>query len=380
LTIAAARGFEKMVYALLAMPGIMPNCGEGEGDTALSAAARYGRFRIVNAMLAMPGIDINASGERGERALDCAKRYGHRLIEIRLKWHREPTAAESSAILALLQKLCVRNAPARRQAARMTSSTVAASTSESHNAAKAKGMHDIGDSLQSGNYPAAELPALLRSISHLPKQTRVLTVQSLALGFCSGHYRNTNALQDGLKDTGLHDSYDEAINTLGKMSDINLCRVDGMNLLGIAAQQGNERMIRALLRLGALVNLPSPNGATALAIAVKQRQWGACAELISHGALPMLPDASGFPVLYHIVADFCSDAHCSEALALLIRYIRLKGISFDIPVRNPDEAARAEHPTVLLSDLLAGNPQSLVRYAHLLVGTPGPAQAAPLPH
>jgi hypothetical protein len=262
----------------------------------------------------------------------------------------------------------------------MASSTVAASTSESHNAAKAKGMHDIGDSLQSGNYPAAKLPALLRSISHLPKQTRVLTAQSLALGVRSGHYRNTNVLQDGLKDAGLHDSYDEARRALVKVSNFNLCRVDGMNLLGIAAQQGNERMIRALVRLRALVNLPSPNGATALAIAVKQRQWGACAELISHGALPMLPDASGFPVLYHIVADFCSDAHCSEALALLIRYIRLKGISFDIPVRNPDEAARAEHPTVLLSDLLAGNPQSLVRYAHLLVGTPGPAQAAPLPH
>lgn len=250
-------------------------------------------------------------------------------------------------------------------------------------------MHDIADSLQSGGIAAAEVPALLCSMVDLQERIRVLIAQSLALAFRCGHYGSANgsldaAIESALKDAGLQHPYAEAVDTLRAVPDINLCHIDRMNLLGIAAQQGNERMIRTLIRMGASVNLPSPNGATALAIAVKQRQWGACAELIARGALPMLPDASGYPVLYHIVADFCSDAHCSEALALLIRYIRLKGISFDIPMRNPDDAARAEYPTVLLSDLLANglmsNPELLVRYGHLLLfGVPEQPQAATLP-
>jgi ankyrin repeat protein len=396
---AAAAGEAAVVEVLIAMPGIKVNARDGCNCTALHLAAKCGHAAVVQLLLAVPVIDIDVRDNMGATPLvsangsarfPSAKGPDYQQIQRALERHRAPEAAVSSAIRELLQRLCSSDAPPRSQAASTTSNAVATSTSASASVANPEVMQGIVDSLHSGRCAAAEVPARLRSIGGFPQQMQERIAQSLALGFFCGHYRNADgsidaAIERALNDTGLQHPYAEAIKTLAAVPNINLCHVDGINLLGIAAQQGNARMIRTLVRLGALVNLPSPNGATALAIAVGHRQWGACAELIAHGALPMLPDASGFPVLYHIVADFCSDAHCSAALALLIRYIRLKGISFDIPVRNPDEAARAKHPTVLLSDLLANalmrNPELLVRYGHLLLfGAPEQPQAATLRH
>jgi ankyrin repeat protein len=65
---------------------------------------------------------------------------------------------------------------------------------------------------------------------------------------------------------------------------------------------------------------------------------------------------------------FCSDDHACETLALLIRYLRIKGVPFDLPVRNPDESMRETAPTVMLNDLLVSNPQSWIKYGRIVYG------------
>jgi ankyrin repeat protein len=246
-------------------------------------------------------------------------------------------------------------------------------------------LNDACARLRFGECDTAEVPELLRSLSHLPREERLAAVYALAFGASIGCFRDEKgnldkAIAKALKEMHLLAEYHDSSRMLSNARDnINLYRVGKMNLLCAAAEEGNLPMIRGLVRLGAYVNVPSPNGDTALATAVATRQWAACVELISLGALPTLPDKSGYPMIYHLVSDFCKNVPESEALVGLIRYLIQRGVRFTIPVKNPDEKARAEIPTVLVSDLLCSKAEQWQRYGHLLLGFGGKAPAVALP-
>ena len=60
---AAVHGHAETVTVLLAAPGLEVNAATGDGETALTRAARGGHTahtEIVTALLAAPGLDVNA--------------------------------------------------------------------------------------------------------------------------------------------------------------------------------------------------------------------------------------------------------------------------------------------------------------------------------
>ncbi|MBK4738845.1 ankyrin repeat domain-containing protein [Noviherbaspirillum pedocola] len=358
LMVAAKDGDEATVRLLLAMPDIDINAQDYHDKTALMLAAQKGHDSIVRALLAMPDIRLDLKDNfQGRTALELAKQGGHDKVVSALQNHILPAPHSSVRLQKTLQIL-------------FASARGIADLSV-ENADK---LDNICERLESGKCAAAEIPALFAAVTPMGDAASEAFVRSLAFGVCTGSFRNAAGQLDetiGIfhNAQGLRAVYDATVFEISAAPfNIDLHRIDRSNLLGIAAGQGNVRMIRGLVRLGAHVNLPSPNGKTALAIAVERKDWAACAELISHGALPLLPDASGYPALYHIVEAFGSDDDTSESVALLIRYLRIKGIPFDILVKNPDKTMRATQPVVMLNDLLARKVQSWGKFADLVYG------------
>ncbi|MBK4737070.1 ankyrin repeat domain-containing protein [Noviherbaspirillum pedocola] len=396
------------VLALLEVPGIdvnfqrevLVNGGFLVAKTALLHAAAHGLEDILQMLLAMPAIELGTTTVHGQTALELAlsvHRSGAGRVLIAMPGYRQeaqsqfgyvfPAASESAEANSLLQSLFASH-DGQALAPGASSSVAAAISSE-----EARRWDTLCDKLCFGKCTPADVPALLSSTDRLPDGLRSRIAMALAFGTLAGHYLDAAGQPDpaigrAIDKAGLGAALTDATGRLRSAAQrINLFHVDGMNLLGIAAKAGNERMICGLVRMGAYVNLPSPNGRTALAIAVENRQWGACAELVFHGALPTLPLHDGYPALYHIVRDFNADAHASASLALLIRYLRKKGVRFDILVKNPDESSRNARPAVPLYELLVSNAQSWTRYGHILFDLkdaalpdgPAPASTAAVP-
>ncbi|MBK4737068.1 ankyrin repeat domain-containing protein [Noviherbaspirillum pedocola] len=362
---------ENIVRLLLAMPNTDVNARDNEGTPLLLSAVKGKSEAAVRALLAMPDIRTDVKDAEGRTALCIAKEMGQEAIITMLRNHVPMLVPEPGTVLRFLRKVFTVHADEWQQ-------TASSSASTSLDAANR--LDELCESLQFGKLARADVLTALTSLDALPNDAPSSIAMALAFAVCTGHYRNADGKLDpdidqALCNTGFSTAYDNAANRLWIAAQhINLFHVDGMNLLGIAARDGNERMIRGLVRMGAYINLPSPNGKTALAIAVENRQWGACAELVFHGALPTLPLHDGYPALYHIVRDFGSVDYSSESLAYLIRYLCMKGVRFDIPVKNPDADTRAQQPTVMLDELLFASTESWIKYGHIVLK---PKNAAP---
>ncbi|MBK4738844.1 ankyrin repeat domain-containing protein [Noviherbaspirillum pedocola] len=357
LMVAAKNGDEATVRSLLAMPDTDINTQDRDKKTALMLAAEEEHDSIVRALLAMPDIRLDLKDNfQGRTALELAKQGGHDKVVSALQNHILPAPHSSVRLQKTLQIL-------------FASARGIADLSV-ENADK---LDNICERLESGKCAAAEIPALFAAVTPMGDAASEAFVRSLAFGVCTGSFRNAAGQLDetiGIfhNAQGLRAVYDATVFEISAAPfNIDLHRIARSNLLGIAAREGNVRMIRGLVRLGAHVNLPSPNGKTALAIAVERKDWAACAELISHGALPTLPISDGRPALYHIVEAFGSD-DANKSIALLMRYLRIKGVTFDILVQNPDPAMRETQPVVMLNDLLARKVKAWGKFAHIVYG------------
>ncbi|MBK4737069.1 ankyrin repeat domain-containing protein [Noviherbaspirillum pedocola] len=355
---------ENIFRLLLAMPNNDVNAIDCKDDTLLLSAVKAENEAAVRALLAMPDIRTDVKDAEGRTALCIAKEMGQEAIITMLRNHVPMLVPEPGTVLRFLRKVFTVHADEWQQ-------TASSSASTSLDAANR--LDELCESLQFGKLARADVLTALTSLDALPNDAPSSIAMALAFAVCTGHYRDADSRLDpdifrALCNTGFHTAYDNVVRRFyAAVQHINLFHVDGMNLLGIAARDGNERMIRGLVRMGAYINLPSPNGKTALAIAVENRQWGACAELVFHGALPTLPLHDGYPALYHSVRDFGSDDYSSESLAYLIRYLRMQGVRFDIPVKNPDAAMRAQQPTVMLEKLHFASTKSWIKYGHIVL-------------
>ncbi|MBK4738848.1 ankyrin repeat domain-containing protein [Noviherbaspirillum pedocola] len=362
LVLAARLGHEQIVRLLLAMPDIDVNAQNEEGHTALISAAQKGHAAIVRALLSMPDI-LPGITNMGSTALDFARINKHEAVIHALEAHVLPPYTASSRLQKTLGKV-------------FASATRIATLS----AADAARLDGICEGLESGKHDVAGITALFASIAPLGDDATKAFARSLAFGFCTGQYRNATGRPDEAQAIlgnapRLREYYDATVAVVSAAGNIDLHRIDRSNLLGIAAWEGNVRMIRGLIRMGANVNLPSPNGRTALAVAVKRRNWTVCAELVSHGALPTLPITNGRMALHHIVDAFGAD-DASEAVAHLIRDLRIGGMAFDFPMQNPDPAMREARPVVMLNALLAGKVEAWSKFGHIVHGLEGAAAAA----
>lgn len=77
LMLAASRGYDHMVTALLAVPGIKVNAQDVYGDTALHKAIKKGYVNVVTALLAVPSINVNTQDIDGDTALHKAVKKGY---------------------------------------------------------------------------------------------------------------------------------------------------------------------------------------------------------------------------------------------------------------------------------------------------------------
>ncbi|MBK4738842.1 ankyrin repeat domain-containing protein [Noviherbaspirillum pedocola] len=352
-----------LVLPVLAMPNIDVNA-DVDSDTALIISARVGNDALVRMLLAMPGIDVNARNKDGKSALlearealnkntNCDPAPYLRAIEM-LTNHSIPTRATALDVRDLLRAIFTTHYNAPQQAC---SSSSAASDIVLSNES-AMWLDDVCARLQFGECRTSEVPMLFASIASLPVGAQSTFARALAFGACTGHFCKANGALDEkiaavIAKAGLREIFDDTLGKLQRASEnIDLYRVDDMNLLGIAASEGNIGMLRGLAKLGAWTSLPSPNGKTALAIAVQHKQWDACTQLVTDGALPMLPLHDGYPALYHIGIAFCADAHATPSLSRLMYCLQQKNVPFDIPIKNPDAYARMMRPTVMLDELL----------------------------
>lgn len=390
LSLAVKEERTDIVEALLAMPKIDVNGVRGSVRSPLINAVQGKQGYNVRMLLAMPGVDKDYRDESGNTAQDIAKCSCPEVAQI-LAEHRVPSAQESLELLQLLETIFVTHAGNAQPAASGSSS---AASEIPLSIAEADMLNALCARLQFGECETAEVPALLRSIEHLPQSAKHAAALAVTFGLVTGHFTDGAGVLDpeivrALTDIGLFVSIIAPLHMLNDaMRCINLYRHDGMNLLCAAAGKGNLAMIRGLVRMGAYVNLPSPNGDTALATAVAKGQWAACTELIFFGALPTLPDRSGYPMIYHLAQAFCTSTENVGALALLIRYLIRKGVRFDIPVRlramkeKPDATGNADsgdaRSRVFVSELLLANPERWAKFGSLILGLDAlPAAAMP---
>jgi ankyrin repeat protein len=438
---AVIEGDDWMVSALLAVPGIDfdHQMGLDEPDnfmqtviddglehvefydkTPFEVACNKGNVQIVQLLLAMPEIvpDVETSPVSADKLkhlklafgpsritgyISTAREKGQRLLIKVLQQHRIPAPQASAQLYRYLQQ-CFPADPFSLYSDLLTATGIPSNAWISRSDAE---LLDRNCSrVQFGKCKSGEVPGLFAALRRFPQVATELMTHALMLGFHLGHYRDAAGLLEevierSLTQAGMRDFWNTEFRKFQSLTrNINLHRIDGQNLLCKAAAQGNERMIHALVELGTFVNLPSANGMTPIATAARHRQWGAFAELVSHGALPMLPDPEGKSALHRIVDDFCTDDYCTEALVRLIVYLRMKGISLDIPiydsgaksselqVEDTDEEnselssekdgkpEKKNMPEVLLSDLMASYPQSWEKYGLLMFGVTD--QALPL--
>ncbi|MDB5757905.1 MAG: hypothetical protein JWM30_1194 [Burkholderia sp.] len=283
-----------------------------------------------------------------------------------------------------------------------------------------------------GTCAASDVPFLLQSTMPLPAWCQSSLANAIALGFTAGHYRSTPAplwqplLQtrawiaglafgakqsrrdaiefDGgichqLESMGLWNGFLNAAEDLRWLkADPDAAQIDKLTMLGYAARDGDLSMIKTFIRMGANIHLRSPNGDVPIHIAAKAGQWAACAELVFLGAMPLMVDSKGYPALHYIASAFADSNTVTLALASLIRYLRLKNVRFDIAAPNPhyielpvqhltlrdiyysldedclslkdemeDESEETSAP-ILVSETLASNPESWVRFGKVIYG------------
>ncbi|MBK4738849.1 ankyrin repeat domain-containing protein [Noviherbaspirillum pedocola] len=355
---AAMKNNESAVRLLVAMPGININCTDISGMTALMHAAQHGHRSMVRMLLSVPGIrlDIGEGTEDGTAA-DLARKNWHDDICKELRDHASLMSLPFQKLQSVFEAVFARAAIHREASTEQISR-----------------IDEICERLESGTCAAADIAAFSEFAVILPSAVRQRFARSLAFGFITGHFREadgslTETCAAFIGDKVLRMRFDEiAYAVSAATANINLYRSDRFNLLGFAAASGNVRMIRALVRLGAHVDLPSPNGETAFAIAIENRQWQACAELVACGAQATLPLHDGRPALYHIVGAACAAGQPEAPLIDLLRELRARDIPFDIPFRSRS-ATQANAAPLSTPIALLGAVDLLERHA----GLAGPA-------
>ena len=269
LVAAAKSGDARAVSALLARKANV-NAAEADGTTALHWAVRNDNAAIVDALL-RAGANPNASNRYGVTPLPLAATNGNAaMVETLLKAGASPQSAMGAGETALM-------------AAARTGSL------ESVKALLARGA-DVNASEQAfgqtalmfaaiENHPAV-VQTLVEAGANVNATSAVLVTPELKLP--------KNFVTDGARG-----SFPKG----------------GMTALHLAARQGSIDAVRALVKAGAKIDQPQPEGITPLIMAIFNAHYETAKELVELGANPNLGDSSNRTPLYMAV-----DMHTLEWL------------------------------------------------------------------
>ena len=98
---AAEKGYDRVVSALVANPNVDVNAVEDNGRTALDFAAEKGFDKVASILVALPKLNVNSVGQYGRTALIWAAIYGkHKVIDV-LQTH-----SQIDANIKLTQRSC----------------------------------------------------------------------------------------------------------------------------------------------------------------------------------------------------------------------------------------------------------------------------------
>lgn len=378
----APRANSELVGLILCAPGINVNAKSGvwPGATALHELAVNGDYESVKLLLKAPGIDVNAHNSYGITPLYCGNAMKWGAPENPFLDKGAFRRSLNSDLPIVKEYIVQRTGPAKQLDSYGLLLSALPTTDSSTSALQLLALREVQKTLLAGEFDSASVANVLERAALTPYLVPLL-VPTLALASTVGHYECTKkegALDDAipaiLKKSGQWDAFlvlQEQF--IAIQAHINCYLEDGSTALTRAAKTSNLPLLTLLVKgLNADLRLPDRHGDNAISVAAKHNQWAACSELLSLGANPYTSDADGYPALYYVAKAFSNgggDTAENRALAYLIRQARIRGYHFNYAVANHDESSKYEQPWINIADILASNPEQILKYATIIYQT-----------